>query len=282
MIADPAWVALSLVEHLGGKKLRALVGYFNGDVRAILGADETSLRRVPGIGPKIAANIRAVDVNQVEQSLQRWEAGGVRVITFNDAAYPSMLRAIDDAPPTLFVRGAWQPPKKAIAIVGTRQPSASSVELAQQLGYTLACKGYTIVSGLALGIDSAAHLGALSSPTGCTLAVLGGGILNVYPPENRALANAIALRGGLMCEVSPTADARTPALVARNRLISGLSDAVIIVETSIDGGAMYAAKRAVDQGRRVYALDNNASGNRLLLETGASVISSDLHEIDSL
>lgn len=280
MSADPAWVALSLVDHLGGKKLRALAAFFNGDLDAVLGADETTLRRVPGIGPKIAASIRSIDVTQVERALSRWEANGIRVILLNDPDYPPMLRAIDDAPPTLFVRGLWPPPPKAVAIVGTRQPASASVEAAQQLGFALACRGYAVVSGLAHGIDTAAHLGALSSPTGWTLAVLGGGLLNVYPPENRALASAIGTRGALLCEVHPGAEAKTPSLVARNRLISGLCDAVIVVETTVEGGAMYAARRAFEQGRRVYALDHNASGNRALIdEMGATAIGTALGEI---
>jgi DNA processing protein len=281
MSADPGWVALSLVEHLGGKKLRGLLAHFNGDVAAILAADERALRRVQGIGPKIAAGIRAIDLPQVERALSRWEANGVCFITLNDPTYPPLLRSVDDAPPTLFVRGTWRPFKKAVAIVGTRRPTAEAVDTAQHLGYELARRGYVIVSGLALGIDTAAHLGALSSPDGCTLAVLGGGVLNVYPPENRALANAIALRGMLLCEVHPEAEAKPPALVARNRLISGLCDAVIVIETSDEGGAMYAAKRAFEQGRRVYALDVAATGNRALIDQmGAGTIDADLKGLD--
>jgi DNA processing protein len=280
MSVDPAWVALSLVDHLGGKKLRSLVAHFNGDLGAVLSASEAELRRVPGIGPKIAANIRAIDLSRIEQALPHWQSNGIRVVTIQDTAYPAQLRAIDDAPPTLFVRGDWHPPFRAVAVVGTRQPSAASVEAAQRLGYELAQRGYAVVSGLALGIDAAAHLGALSSPSGYTVAVLGGGVLNVYPPENRALANAIAMRGALLCEVHPAAEARTPALVARNRLISGLSEAVIVVETSAEGGAMHAARRAIEQGRRVYALDVQASGNHALMKMGAVPLNADLKDIE--
>lgn len=279
MSVDPAWVALSLVEHLGGKKLRSLLVHFNSDLHAILNADEASLRHVRGIGAKIAASIRQIDLAQTERLIARWEANGVRIIPLNDPAYPPILRAIDDAPPTLFVRGIWRSIPKAVAIVGTRHPSRESIDIAQELAYELACRDNVIVSGLALGIDTAAHLGALSAPNGYTLAVLGGGVLNVYPPENRGLADAIAMRGGLVCEVNPSAEARTPAIVARNRLISGLCDALIVVETSVEGGAMYAAKRAFEQGRRVYALDNDASGNRLLIdEMGAVAIGAQLSE----
>jgi DNA processing protein len=283
MSADPAWVALSLVEHLGGKKLRALMAHFNGDIHAILRADQAALRRVPGIGVKIAAGIHRIDLAQVERALGHWEANGVHIITLHDPAYPPILRAIDDAPPTLFVCGTGRPIPKAIAIVGTRRPSAESIDAAQGFSYELACRGAVIVSGLALGIDTAAHLGALSSPDGFTLAVLGGGVLNVYPPENRALANAIAMRGALLCEVHPAAEAKTPALVARNRLISGLCDAVIVVETSGEGGAIHAAKRAFEQARRVYALDNDASGNRMLIdEMGAVAIGMRLTDIEQI
>lgn len=282
MSVDPAWVALSLVDHLGGKKLRALVAYFNGDLGAALASSESELRRVPGIGPKIAAGIRAVDLAEVEQALPRWNASGVRIITFQDSSYPPQLRAIDDAPATLFVRGDWRPPPRAVAIVGTRRPSAQSIDVAQRLGYELTRRGNAIISGLALGIDAAAHLGALSSPTGYTIAALGSGVLNIYPPENRALANAITMRGALVCEVHPSAEARTPALVARNRLISGLSDALIIVETSAEGGAMHAARRAFEQGRRVYAFDNTATGNRALIDMGAALLHKDFRELEAI
>jgi DNA processing protein len=129
---------------------------------------------------------------------------------------------------------------------------------------------------MALGIDSAAHIGALACLGGVTTAVLGSGVLNVYPPGNRALAEAIRQRGALLSEVHPDAQPKPSTLVARNRIISGLCEAVIVVETESDGGAMHAARRAIDQGRRVYTLESDASGNRALIEAGASVIKPDL------
>lgn len=266
---DPAWVALSLIDHLGGKKLRALVTHFNGDLNAVLSADASALQRVPGIGPKIAAAIRAVDREAVAARIPRWQAAGVRIATLDDPAYPQALRALDDAPPTLFISGDWRPPLRAAALVGTRQPSPASRAAAETLAWALAERGVTLISGLALGIDAAAHLGALALPSGRTIAVLGSGVLNIYPPEHRALARAIAARGALLSEVDPQAAARTPALVARNRIISGLSDALVVIESAVDGGAMHAAARAFEQGRRVYALESPASGNRALIEAGA-------------
>jgi DNA processing protein len=278
-MTDAAWVALSLVDRVGGKTLRALMQHFNHNPQAILNADVDALRQVPGIGPKIAHNIRAVNISVVEQAIPRWVEAGIQLITFNDAAYPPRLRQLDDAPPTLFVRGAWQPRlDKSIAIVGRRKPSPSAYQIAQNLGSELAQKGYTIISGLAYGIDYAAHQGALAIDGG-TIAVLGSGVLNIYPADHASLAQAMLRRGAIVSEVQPNAQPNSANLVARNRIITGLSDAVVIVETDIDGGAMYAARFALAQGRTVYAVDNGAGGNRELLAKGAVPIRPDLRDL---
>ena len=275
MTVNAAWVALSLVEHVGAKKLRALMAYFDGDLAAALTADTATLRRVPGIGPKIAASIRAVDLAAVTADIPRWNETGVALVTLNDPAYPAALREVDDAPPTLFVAGMWRE-GRAVAVVGRREPARAASEAARQIGFELAQRGFQVISGLALGIDSAAHIGALARPGGATSAVLGSGVLNVYPPGNRALAEAIRQRGAVLSEVHPDAQPKPSTLVARNRIISGLCEAVIVVETESDGGAMHAARRAVEQGRRVYTLESEATGNRALIEAGAVVITPDL------
>ncbi len=274
-IPSPAWIALSLVEHVGAKKLRALADAFDGDLDAVLAADAKALQRVPGIGPKISATIRAVDLAVVAEAIPRWGAAGIALITLDDPAYPDALRQIADAPPTLFVVGAWHD-LHSVAVVGTRSPSRLAADAARQICYELAQRGIQVISGLALGIDSAAHIGALAHPSGITSAVLGSGVLNVYPPGNRPLAQAIVGRGALLSEVHPSAQPKPSTLVARNRIISGLCQAVIVVETAVDGGAMHAARRATDQGRRVYTLDLPASGNRALLDSGAIPITPDL------
>jgi DNA processing protein len=268
-------VALSLVEHVGAKKLRALTESFEGDLKAALRADERRLRRVPGIGPKIAASIQAVDVEAVAAAIPRWNEAGVTLLTLDDPAYPAALRLLEDAPPTLFIRGAWHE-RRAVAVVGTRSPAPESVEAARQLGFELAGRGIQVVSGLALGIDSGAHLGALAHQGGITSAVLGGGVLEIYPPGNRGLAQAVIGRGALLSEVHPAAQPKPSTLVARNRIISGLCDAVIVVQTEVDGGAMHAARRAIEQGRRIFTLERGASGNRALIAAGAGVITPDL------
>ena len=279
-MADPAWVALSLVRHLGGRTFQGLLSHFNGDLTAILDASVPELQRVPGIGPKIAHAITQINVDAVQHALRRWEESGVRVLTQDDAAYPRLLRAIDDAPPTLFALGTLPAAERpAYAVIGSRTPSAPARKLASRLGAALAERGCVVVSGLAAGIDAAAHLGALSLPEGVTVAALGSGILNPYPPENRGLARAVTARGALLCEVAPDAPVSAPGLVARNRIISGLCDGVIVVETGSEGGAMHAARFARAQGRPVYAVDCAASGNRALLADGAQPIGDDLRAL---
>ncbi len=277
-MVDPAWVALSLIDRVGAKTLRALIARF-GDSGAVLRADADALRQVRGIGPKIAAAIGAVDLAAVEAALPRWQAAGVRLLTLDDPAYPAQLRAVEDAPATLFVRGDWRVISvPAVAIVGTRQPSAEAAQAAEKIAAELAGRGCLIVSGLALGIDTQAHIGAIGA-RGQTLAVLGSGVLRVYPERNQNLAETIIRYGAVASEVAPTAPPSPPTLVARNRIISGLCVRLIVIETGIDGGAMHAARRAFEQGRAVYALDLDASGNRALIEQGAQPIGLSLNEI---
>lgn len=283
MTVDAAWVALSLQRHIGGKTLRALLAEF-GSTDAILAADETALMRVRGVGPRIAAAIRAIDLSAVQRALRSWEHAGVQVISRFDETYPMMLNALDDEPPSLFVRGCGDAAlfERSVAVVGTRQPSDEGRAIALSLGAWLAGNGWTVISGLAEGIDTAAHTGALSLQDGRTVAVLGSGVLNIYPPANRTLAGRIMQCGALLCECDPYATPNAPRLVSRNRIIAGLSRALIVVETSREGGAMYAVRAALQMGRPVYVVDLRASGNRDLIDTGAAAISPDLANLEQI
>jgi DNA processing protein len=277
------WIALSLVDHVGSKTLSALFQHFGDDPQAILSADSKQLQQVPGIGPKIASGIQALDVAQVRQALAAWHTIGVIPATCLSADYPPRLLNLDDPPATVFMRGAWQPQDQhAVAVVGTREPSPRVARLAYQLGVALAESGITVVSGLALGIDTAAHQGALSTQAGRSISVLGSGVLNIYPTENHTLALDIASRGVLLSEVHPTAPTSAPRLVARNRIITGLSRALIVVETDADGGAMHAARFAQRQGCPVLTFDLKASGNRELLENGAQMLHTHLDNLDCI
>lgn len=280
MSVDPAWVALSLVDHLGARRLLALRERYGDDLQAAIGAPEADLRQIRGIGPRIAAGIRAADVARIRAALPVWEDAGIRVLPLTDPGYPPALAGISDPPATLFVRGRGAFQARSAAIVGTRTPSNAAREAAQTLAVTLANQGWQIVSGLALGVDAAAHLGALAVPSGTTTAVLGGGVLNIYPTSNRSLAQAVGLRGLLISETHPQADVSPSTLVARNRIITGLAAVIIIVETTSEGGAMHAARRASEQGRVVLTVDpahltGGATGNQALIDSGVPAIAPD-------
>lgn len=276
---DAAWIALSLVERIGGKTFRALLDHF-GDPARVLTADDRSLRRVPGIGPTMSARIQAVDVQAVAQLLPRWQQAGVQITTWNEAVYPARLREIEDAPPTIFYRGdSLNLPEKTAAIIGTRAPSIEAATRATEVAMQLSESGYTIVSGLARGIDYRAHQGALAVPCGRTVAVLGSGVLNIYPPESERFAAGIGKRGCLLSEFHPQAGPSPSNLVARNRIITGLSDVVIVVETSVDGGAMHAARFARAQGKPIYTYASAATGNAALLADGALPLPENLSQL---
>lgn len=282
--ADPAWVALSLLKHVGSKTLRALLDHFDGDLDAVLKADAAALQAVRGVGGKIAAAIQSIDVSATERAMKRWQAAGVRIVTLSDPMYPPRLRDLEDAPPTLFIRGQRVPPHRmrGIAIVGTRTLSRDGAITAHRIASQFADAGYTLVSGMALGVDTLAHRAAVDRTQAgdsrgevVTVAVLGSGILNIYPPENTALAREIMAHGMLMCEVAPDAAVSAAGLVARNRIITGLCERVIVIESEIGGGAMHAARFALSQGRKVYTPDLPASGNQWLLANGAQLLSLD-------
>jgi len=268
-VTDAAWVALSLIRGMGGAKLTMLTAQF-GSAAAVFQASKADLLAIRGVGAKTVTAIQDTDLEAVAGRLSDWKAAGVQLLLPVD--FPARLQPpLPEPPAVLFVRGTLPPDRApSVAIVGTRSPSTPMREVAYRLGRVLSAAGYTVVSGLAFGVDAAAHEGALSVPTGQTVAVLGSGVLDVYPAQHRELAAAIIERGALVCEVAPDASVATPWLVARNRLISALADTVIVVQSNDDGGAMYAARAARKQGRRVLAVDNAASGNRALLDVGAA------------
>jgi DNA processing protein len=273
-MTDLAWLGLSLTDRIGLKTLRALLAHF-GNAKAVLGASEGELREVSGVGKVLAASIRQVNLLQVEALLLRWKQAGVKILMPDD--YPQPLRELEDAPAVMFVRGELSELRGA-AIVGTREPTTQSLAVARKLSVTLAEQNYTIVSGLALGIDAAAHQSAVEVGGVC-VAVLGSGVLKIYPQENRSLALQVAWVGAMLSEVRPDAQPSASALVARNRIITGLSEKVFVIETDDDGGAMHAARFAKAQGRTVYALDIAASGNRALIESGALPFDADLNGV---
>ncbi len=270
-------IALALTNRVGWKLIHRLLDRF-GTLASALDASTAELRTVPGIGQQIAASIRAINLSRLNADLRRFEAQGITLAIWQDTIYPERLKTLADKPLALFWKGTFQPTDaQTIAIVGTRVPAPSSVQRAYQLGAAFARRGWVVISGLARGIDTAAHRGALLAG-GRTLAVLGCGVNVTYPPENWRLAGQVRANGALISEAHPDAPPTATALMRRNRLIAGLSRAVIVVEAPGDSGALHTARFAHEQGRPVFALDNSA-GNAALLRDFAVPLPDDIEAL---
>ena len=276
--ARRAAVLLSLVSGIGPLTRRALLDRF-GTAEDVFRAAPSDLRSVQGMGVKLTrAVVRAPRELDVDAELQRCHDCGLAVLLDTDDQYPRALREIHDPPGVLFARGELLARDTlSIAIVGTRHATAYGRRQAERLATGLARTGLTIVSGLARGIDGVAHRAALSG--GRTIAVLGSGLLNIYPPEHRKLAARVAERGVVLSEAPPLAKPLSGAFPQRNRLISGLSLGVIVVEAADRSGALISAEHAMEQGREVYAVPGPADsrtsrGCHRLLREGAKLVES--------
>lgn len=266
------WLALISTGRVGGKTITALLKAF-GSLEAVLEASPERLIQVPGVGPKTAEAIAGLDVSQAQAALASYAAQGIRLITWDAPDYPPELLKTEDAPPVLFLSGEAAALKgRGVAIVGTRSPTPERAALAERMAAELASRGWVIVSGLALGIDAAAHRGALRAQ-GRTTAVLGCGFGRLYPPQNVSLAQQITAAGGaLLAEVPPQVPVSAQQLMARNRITSGLSLAVIVVQAAQDSGSLATARRARAQGRQVWAVEGGDAGCDHLIAQGAAAI----------
>ena len=271
------WLGLHLVPGVGRITFKKLVGYF-GHPRDVLRATTGQLLRVSGVGPKLAHAITTFQTAvEVEQELQAAEAIGCRIIPQEGAGYPPLLKAIEDPPPVLYVKGDVEElGAPAIAMVGSRRPSTYGQVVADQLSRGLIKAGMTVVSGLARGIDSVVHLKTLEHG-GRTLAVLGSGLSYIYPPENRPLAERISRQGALVSEFSMRTKPERLNFPLRNRLISGLSLGTVVVEAGERSGALITAQWALEQGREVFAVPGNVTaptsrGTNRLIKMGAKLV----------
>lgn len=247
-----------------------------------------ALESVKGIGPMIAQKI--IGLRETSQLKEEWaliSRHKIKVIPFFDELYPENLKNIYDPPIVLYVRGTLKPEDKmAVALVGSRHASIYGLNTCKGLSGSLAEYGFTIVSGLARGIDSAAHKGALCAG-GRTIAVLGSGLAQVYPPENRKLADEIAESGALVSEFPMTMPPLKQNFPIRNRIISGLSLGVVVVEAAQKSGALITASCALEQGRDVFALPGRAGaassrGAHRLIREGAKLVDDASDVIDEL
>jgi len=274
-----AAMRLTLASGIGPRTFAALMERF-GSASAAAEAPARDLARMPGLGEQSAERIRdSLDRAEPEAELERARNAGVDLVFRDDPAYPVALTYLADAPPLLYVKGALQPDDaQALAVVGMRKCSLYGQEQAERLAGGLARTGFTIVSGLARGIDSAAHRGALAGG-GRTIAVLGNGLATVYPPENKRLADAVAASGAILTEFPMETAPSAENFPRRNRLIAGLSLGVIVVEAGTRSGALITARLAAELGKEVFAVPNRvdapgAAGVHALLRDGARLVES--------
>ena len=274
------WVALAML-WWRGRGRRAIASWLSdphGAARLGDASDAPLAAVVGGIAPRLASAERlAAARHRAGAAMAAAAAVGIEAVPWSDSRYPALLAAIADPPPVLWLRGdvtALNPP--AVAIVGSRAGTVYACEVGRGLAADLASQGVCVVSGLARGVDSAAHRGVLAAG-GRTIAVLGSGVDVVYPPEHADLAGEIVRSGLLVSELPPGTTPRPAYFPLRNRLISGLSRAVVVVEASERSGSLITARLALEQGRDVMAVPGNVltgrnRGAHALLKDGARIV----------
>ena len=272
-------ILLNLIPGLGSATLRRLLDGFGG-VDRLWAAGPEELQQAGGITPLVAQRLAAgrQDDGRLARELSLAQRAGAQVVTLADADYPAMLRTIHDPPVVLYVRGALNAEEPAVAVVGSRSASLYGLQCAEHLSEDLALRGIAVVSGLARGIDAAAHRGALKA-SGRTIAVLGSGLNRLYPPEHDRLAAQIAQQGAVISEFSMETLSLPQYFPRRNRIISGLSLGVVVVEAAHRSGALITADCALEQGREVFAVPGpmtavTSQGTHHLLKQGARLVTS--------
>lgn len=272
-----AWLRLSLVPGLGSEGLRRLLTAFGGPERA-LAASRAALARQ--VGDAIATAIKADGADEAVAAATAWlEEPANHLVTLADASYPRQLLQIPDPPPLLYVKGRIDLlSRPALAVVGSRHATAQGQANAESFARTFSDAGLTVVSGLALGIDAAAHRGGLAGASS-SVAVLGTGADIVYPARNRALAHELAARGALVSEFPLGMRPLAGNFPRRNRLICGLSLGCLVVEAAAESGSLITARLAAEQGREVFAIPGSihsplAKGCHALIKQGAKLVES--------
>jgi len=272
------WLALRAVPGIGDVLYKRLIERF-GPPHAVTAAKQKELMTVEGVGLKAAEAIKTFHPNDrgIQQELDRADKLGIELVTLLDERYPVQLKAIYDPPPILYMKGRLGPRnQQAVAIVGARRATEYGRWITEQIVYGLVAKGFTIVSGMARGIDGYAHRAAVSSK-GKTVAVLGCGVDVIYPKEHRTLRNEITAQGCLLSEFALGTGPHPNHFPQRNRIISGLSLGTLVVEAGLDSGALITARYALDQNREVFAVPGNLGaktslGTNRLIKQGARLV----------
>src|SRR4051812_5453003 len=274
-----AFLVLNALPNIGPITLNRLLDELAGDPRAVFTAGKRRLESVKGVGPVISETLEAwrqhVDLAREEERMAK---AGADFITTRDAGYPKLLKEIHDPPIGLYRKGRYDFTHACIAIVGSRRTTLYGQSVAKKFGAELARLGFCVVSGLARGIDTAAHDGALSVG-GKTAAVLGTGVDIIYPPENLELYRRIEAEGAILSEFPFGRRADRQSFAMRNRIVAGMCDATIVVESDVDGGAMITARFAGEHGRLIFAVpgridQNTSAGCHQLIRDGATLMTS--------
>ena len=286
------WLALSHVPKLGPIRIHSLLDAF-GTPSAIFSSGRLAWQEA-GLPDKVIENLASPDWKKVDADLKWLEQESANIITLDDDRYPAMLKNIPDAPPILYALGEvgiLNLPQ--IAIVGSRNPTHAGKDIAHSFAAYLTSMGMTVTSGMAMGIDAAAHEGALDTILnaakghGFTVAVTGTGLDRVYPAKNREIAHKIAENGVLVSEYAPGTPPLPGNFPRRNRIISGLSMGVLVVEAALQSGSLITARLAAEQGREVFAIPGSihhalAKGCHSLIRQGAKLVETAEHILEEL
>ena len=271
------WLSLHMISRLGNTVIGRLIEKF-GSPEKIFEASLPELLKIVGMKPGVARNIAGrTSIRAAENELKKVERSGARIITFADSSYPELLRQIHNPPYVLYAKGLDFPQEKlSIALVGSRNPTHYGNEAAETFGFDFAARGVTVISGMARGIDSAAHQGCLRG-NGFTVAVIGTGINVVYPSENKNLFKKISEKGMVLSEFSMDSPPEPWNFPIRNRIISGLCEGIVVVEATKKSGSLITASLALEQNREVFAVPGSihsfkSTGTHHLIKQGACLV----------
>lgn len=267
------WIGFNLIKGIGAVRMQGLIAYF-GDLESAWRASPMDLAGA-GLGLKVIERVvQARDSVDLDKVWEKIEKQGIKILTWQDEAYPQRLKEIDQPPPVLYIRGDYLPDDLfAVAIVGTRRVTPYGRQITEELSSFLAANGLTVISGLARGVDAIAHQATLKAG-GRTIGVLGSGVDKIYPPEHRGLAEQMMDQGAIISDYAPGTPPEASNFPPRNRIISGLSLAVVVIEAGETSGALITAEFAAEQGREVFAVPGSilapqSKGTNRLIQKGA-------------
>jgi DNA processing protein len=267
------WIGFNLIKGIGAVRMQGLVAYF-GDLESAWRASKADLAEA-GLGLKVIERVLQARENvDLDKVWEKIEKQGIKILTWQDEVYPLRLKEINQPPPVLYIRGEYLPDDLfAVAVVGTRRVTPYGRQITEELSSFLAANGMTVISGLARGVDSVAHKSALKAG-GRTIGILGSGVDRIYPPEHRGLAEQMMESGAIISDYAPGTPPDASNFPPRNRIISGLSLAVVVIEAGETSGALITAEFAAEQGREVFAVPGSilapqSKGTNKLIQSGA-------------